>query len=234
MSFVHRQEKAQALVSLFIQHYWDTEEITQSYGLVHELYGYETHISQPTQEVLKQIRSSTSRHIRFTPDVIIASKIRSPSDRVILVDYKVMTTPRYKLGNNQWDQGQVEADAWDNYMSLWSVGVKVALLIYCAYHSRPILCDWPQKDVITLERTKVQVTGKGSGTDYCNIKLTSFRTFDKFIEDTFGVPQDVSQRLLRNLLAEAKQNPLLHISHDRRSPDKNRQTGFNWEMEYET
>ena len=231
MSFIQRQEKAQALISLFIQHYWDTEEITQRYGLVHEPYGYETHIGQPAQDVLKQVRSSTSRHIRFTPDVIIASKIGSLSDRVILVDYKVMTTPRYTLGDDQWNQGQVEADAWDNYMSLWSVDVKVALLIYCAYHSRPILCDWPREDVITRPRTKVQVTGKGSSTDYCDIELTGFQTVDKFMEATFGVPQTVSQGLLRKLLAEAKNNPVLHISHDRRSLYKDRQTGFNWEME---
>ena len=63
-----------------------------------------------------------------------------------------------------------------------------------------------------------------------------FRTFDRFMQEEFSVPLDVSITLISNALAAILEQPLLHTEHDPKSPvlPKSDQysTGFNWEERY--
>lgn len=177
MSFADRTGKSNRLIELLNEHYWNNSEISQGHKMFHEPYGYETHISPAAQSVLKRIYTTTTKHIRFTPDYIAGRSNLMLTDPVLLLEYKVTTTPRYTLRDGQWDSGQIEADAWDNYMNLISAGVRVALVIYCPYHSRPLLCEFPSSHWLTQSRSTVASTYTGSKTDYCNIALPRLRTF---------------------------------------------------------
>jgi hypothetical protein len=234
MKFTDRTEKSNRLIALLKTHYWDTPQIRLTQGMFHEPYGYENHISPETQNVLKKIYTITSKHIRFTPDYIVGRRGLRLEEPVLLLEYKVTTTPRYTLKDGQWDSGQIEADAWDNYMNLINAGVRVALLIYCPYHSRPLLCDVANDEWLTEGRNAITRTYKGSGTDYCNIALPKLRTFVEFMEQQFMVPADTSKMLIEPMLRKAIKDPLLQITHDPNSSYQNYKTGFNWDWDLYT
>jgi len=228
MSFTDRTAKSNRLIELLKEYYWDTPQISQEQGMFHEPYGYESHISLEIQNVLKRMYTITSKHIRFTPDYIVGRSGMELPEPVLLLEYKVTTTPRYTLGEGQWVSGQIEADAWDNYMNLMNVGVCVALVVYCPYHSRPLLCDFPNDQWLTQGRRAVTSTNKGSKTDYYNIILPKLRTFVEFMEQQFMVPADTSSALIGGMLDKARNDPALEISHDPKSSYRNRKAGFNW------
>ncbi len=230
MSFSDRNSKADKLLRIISAYYWNSTIIKNQYRIFHEPYGYETHISAQTQNVIKRIYTKTAKHIRFTPDYIIGQSGGSIPDPVILLEYKVTTTPRYTLRDLQWDTGQIEADAWDNYLNLSNSGLKVAILIYCPYHSRPLLCDFPNSNWITKYRSAVQLSQTGSKTDYCNISLPQIRTFIDFMASEFAIPIDVSRPLVKVILDIAKTEQLLAITHADNSNYKDKIVGFNWEQ----
>lgn len=229
MGFSDRTGKSNKLIELLIEHYWNAPVIQTAHRIFHEPYGYETHISTTAQTALKRIYTATAKHIRFTPDYIVgqagASTAQNP---VVLLEYKVTTTPRYTLRDSQWDSGQIEADAWENYMNLVGAGIRVALLIYCPYHSRPLLCEFPDDNWLTQSRSAVQSTNTGSRTDYCNITLSRLRTFSEFMEQEFNVLAATSQPLIKIILDAAKTDPLLQISHASSSSYGGNKAGFNW------
>lgn len=179
MPFSERAAKSNKVIEILQKYYWDSPEI-KKLGIFHEPYGYETHISQDTQNILKQIYTKTAKHIRFTPDYIIG-RINFNLEPVVLLEYKVTTTPRFSLNDKQWNEGQIEADAWDNYINLINAGIGVAILLYCPYHPRPLLCDFPNNKYITKARNNVRQTMNGSGTPYCNIDLSAMGNFDDFM-----------------------------------------------------
>jgi hypothetical protein len=228
MSFADRIGKSNRLIELLKEHYWDDPQISQGQKMFHEPYGYETHISPAVQSVLKQIYTTTSKHIRFTPDYIVGRSGVQLQKPVLMLEYKVTTTPRYTLRDRQWDSGQIEADAWDNYMNLINAGVDVALVIYCPYHSRPLLCEFPNDQWLTQSRSAVASTHTGSRTDYCNIALPKLRTFVEFMEQEFMVPAAISHTLVKPMLDKARIDPALQISHASTSPYLDRKSGFNW------
>ena len=230
MSFTDRTDKANRLLELLTTLYWSSYPIKDERGIFHEPYGYETHLSAQTRDVLKRMYTKTAKHIRFTPDYVVGQSGSNAPEPVVLIEYKVTTTPRYTLGKRQWDSGQIEADAWDNYINLANSGVRVAILIYCPYHSRPLLCDFPNNDWLTQARSAVQQSQTGSKTDYCNINLSKIRTFNDFMEDEFEVPLTVSAPLVKAVLDSAKTEDLLKITHADASPCKNIVTGFNWNI----
>jgi len=228
MSFTDRTGKADRLLQLVTAHYWNAATIKQQYRIFHEPYGYETHISAQAQDVLKRIYTKTAKHIRFTPDYVVGQAGSRAPEPVVLMEYKVTTTPRYTLRDLQWDSGQIEADAWDNYMNLTSSGLRVAILVYCPYHARPLLCDFPNNDWLTQARSVVQQSQTGSRTDYCNISLPKIRTFMDFMDAEFSVPVDTSIPLVKSVLDLAKTDPLLAITHANASAYKDKVAGFNW------
>lgn len=231
MSFYERNKIANEFIKELQIEFWDKEEIKIKYKLFHIPYGYEKHIPPEAQEILKGIYTPTSKYIRFTPDFILLQK---NNQKVFLLEYKVIKTPRYSLGDSQWDSGQIEADAWENYIKLVNEGIDVAIVIYCPYHSRPLLCDAVKPHWLIRERTRVK-RSTGSGTPYVNINLREISPFENFMQTYFNVPLTLSQKLLSaDFFEKLRTNPLLTIAHSSRSPYNNSQymTGFNWDERY--
>lgn len=85
-----------------------------------------------------------------------------------MLENKVTKTPRYSYKDKQWNYGQIVADALENYLNLVSIGICVVVVIYCSYHSTPLLCGFPDKNWIYGQRQKFFLS-TGSGTDYYNI-----------------------------------------------------------------
>jgi len=221
MAFYERTQKSKILIELLSNYFW--KDAKENFNLIHEPYGYENFVAKDIQELLKKSDSSTAKYIRFSPDYIIGNQ-----GKIILADYKATTTPRYTTKSLQWNIGQVEADAWENYEKLTSIGVDIALLIYCPYHPRPLLCDTPDNSWLWGARSKVKNTQTGSYTDYVNLDLTKLKTFVAFMEEVLNIPPDFSKPKVASMLEEAKN--LLPTTHDVKSNYKQCETGFNWKQ----
>lgn len=161
--FNQRTQTSNELINLLSNHYWNTDIIKETNQIVHFEYGYETHIDQKVQEELRLRQSKTAKHIRFAPDFLLFKSDKKNSD--FLLEYKVTKTPRYSYRDKQWNYGQVEADALDNYLNLISAGICVAIAIYCPYHSRPLLCGFPKENWIYGKRQRTY-SSSGSGTEH--------------------------------------------------------------------
>lgn len=228
MSFEQRSKMSKAIINLLTLHYWENDIIKNTFNIKHCEYGYETHIPSDVQKILTQDYSDTGLFIRFSPDFILTQQKDSIINSILL-EYKVTATPRFSLKEHQWFFGQVEANALENYIKLTNIGVKVALLIYCPYHPRPLICEYADKILVSGGRQSVK-NGLGSDTDYYNIDLNSLRDINQFMYNEFNVHHSVSASLLnKNFYEQLKSNPLLRIRHDKRSP-YNIPTGSNWDI----
>lgn len=230
MGFKARSNQSQKLLDLLREHYWENINIKRRNRIHHVEYGYETHINQQAQDALKRIYTTTAKHVRFAPDCVIIQRVSQEEEPVVLVEYKVTTTPKYTLRDRQWDSGQIEADAWDNYLNLNGAGILCAILMYVSYHERPLLCGYPDDGWLTAPRTKVETqTRRGSGTDYCNVDLRKICTFSEFMHSEFQVSKEISGPLVTKVLDAAKGERLLHTNHHEDSLYREgHETGFNW------
>ena len=226
--FQTRREQADRLIKLFETEYWSQPNIADARGFIHEPHGYETHQSPQVREFLRTRRDdATAKSIRFRSDFLLLAQTGGGRG-VTMLEYKSTTTPRYTAGPAQWDQGQIEADPWEYYAQLRRSGNRLALLNYCSYHSRPLLCDFPSEEWVVGGRQRVAHTVRGSRTDYVNIDLLKIRIFEEFMKDEFGVPCEVSEPLVHRILVKARLDALLQTRHDRRSQDQDKTTGWNW------
>lgn len=227
MGFLDRAAKSDKLIALMKKHFWDSP-LAIKHCINHESCGYETSFSPKAQHALKRDDSLTAKFIRFIPDSFVWKSKNNANTKSTLMEYKVTTTPRFTYKDKQWDAGQIEFDAWDNYLKIQATGAKVALMIYCSYHSRPLLCDYPSADMVILDRSDVQSSEKGSRTAYTNINLTKMRCFGEFMAQEFGVELGDSDPVVRQILAEALNDRELQTNHDYRSQFRHCATGFNW------
>ena len=229
-TFEERSRLANTIVEQLNDNFW-RKLPKLGYPIDHVPFGYETRTPSGIQDKLKKINSDTAYHIRYAPDYFV---INGTTD-VFLLEYKVMRTPRFSERKNQWHIGQMEAEAKNNYKRLQRCGVDVAILIYCPYHSRPLLAGFWDDGWLIRSRTSVKMT-RGSGTDYVNIDLSLVPSFDEFAEETLGIPQPVTQSLLgAQFFAELRSLPILQTDHHPSSPcfnDRRCETGFNWESRY--
>lgn len=225
--FRNRANTTDLFIEKMERFYWSSSKIQDELGLVTQQYGYETHVSEKIQALLKHRYSKTAKFIRYIPDSILCDATNE-----ILLEYKVTNTPRYTFRDEQWDRGQVEADALENYIDLVESGIKVAIAIYCPYHSRPLLCGIPTKQWIFGARQRTS-RSTGSGTDFYNIDLTKVPRFENFMQEFFKVPTDITKTLIRPMLNEMKRLPLLQTKHASCSiyNNKEHQTGFNWKID---
>lgn len=226
--FNYRTETSNVLIHLLKDYYWNYLKNV----IVHYEYGYETHIDPSVQNLLRLRQSNTAKHIRFAPDFLVFNKTQPELD--FLFEYKVTKTPRYTFKENQWNYGQIEADAFENYMNLLSAGINVAVVIYCPYHSRPLLCGIPSNDWIYSNRQRT-INSQGSGTDYYNIDLLKIPTFEDFMNDQLKVPLATSKLILNfNFYNVLKNDPILQTTHYYKSiyNKPGFATGFNWLSKY--
>lgn len=222
MSFEIRTKQANKVIELVDKYLWNKLKDK----IVLFPYGYETHISGEVQELLKKFYTKTSLHIRFTPDFLLIN-LNNTIEPVFLLEYKTITTPRYTLKEQQWYFGQVEADAWDNYLNLIQAGINVIIFIYCSYYCYPYLLDYPFK---CDTRKKIISTRKGSGTDYYNIDLRNMRDVVTFLKEEFQISSDLIMPHINQLINATLNEPILQTKHDTKSQYKNYKTGFNWRI----
>ncbi len=224
-SFLERTTTADLFIRRMKEFYW-TSDLIRQYGIVNHEYGYETHVRETVRELLRYRHSITASFIKYAPDSLLCGR-----DKETLLEYKVTNTPRYTYGERQWDCGQIEAEALDHYLRLCGMGVEVIILLYCPYHSFPILCGKPDREWIISQRQKSN-RSTGSGTPYYNLDLCKMKHFDQFMEEYFGIPAPASRPLLGELLKTARNDRELQTHHARGSGygDGSHQTGFNWEI----
>ena len=228
MEFKDRSEGSDVLVEMVKQHIWNKSQL-----LYHVETGYETHIPEEARSYLRYVRNDTARHIRFAPDYLVIE--RNNSDNVYFLEYKCTQTPLYsknriaevaeKAGResldwqDNWpDIGQCEAEAYDNYVELSKIGVRVAILNYVAYHDRFLLCDFVDK-VKELRRYFVTTdTETGSRTPYINFDVTPMRTLQEFLEEEHPIPTNSMTRYFKNMCSDLQRE--LQTKHNRKSPLK--------------
>ena len=193
MLFEERSQVATTLVDIVSKHFWNSDELQSLY---HVEMGYETQeIPEDIREHLRHIRNKTTRHIRFVPDCLIVDKVNP--DNIYYLEYKcTLTTAGYP------NRGQMELDAYDNYEALQSIGVKVAVLNYIAYHERLLLCDFIENIRVVRRSEGMTQTATGSRTPFVNTDLNGMRTLLEFLVDTHGISRDAITQKFDNACAE--------------------------------
>jgi hypothetical protein len=103
---------------------------------------------------------------------------------IYLVEYKAMTTPLWSKRRLQAlrqlseyndltsaNVGLVETAALQNYRRLTEAGLRVALVVYCAYHPQRLLAEWEER-VVTLHSDRVRLgSSRASFIPYTNVHL---------------------------------------------------------------
>lgn len=221
-TFNDRTKVANTLIDILINGFW-----SQINDVIHFEYGYETHIETYVQDTLRLRKSKTAKHIRFAPDFSVYNK---NSKKDFLFEYKVTLTPRYGFKDNQWNFGQIEADALDNYMNLINSGINVIVVIYCPYHSTPLLFGVPKEDWVHGSRQTPKYSN-GSGTDFYNIDLRKLFDFKKHIWELIEIDElNVNKLLNEDFYSNLRDNQFLQTLHSKGSPYNSNEfcTGFNW------
>ena len=226
MEFKDRSEGSDILIEVVRRHIWDRSRL-----LYHVETGYETHIEEDVRSYLRYVRNETARHIRFAPDFLVI-ECKKP-ENVYFLEYKCTQTPLYsknriaeiakKAGRESldWrdnfpDIGQCEAEAYDNYMALREIGVRVAILNYVSYHERLLLCDFVDT-VKELYRDRVTTqTQRGSKTPYINFDVTPMRTLQEFLSEEHPIESHRIQQVFQNICSELQER--LPTRHNERSP----------------
>ena len=96
----------------------------------------------------------------------------------------------------------MELDAYDNYVALQSIGVKVAVLNYVAYHDRLLLCDFIENIEVVRRSEGLTQTTTGSRTPFVNTDLNGMRTLLAFLVETHGINSDTITQNFDNACAE--------------------------------
>lgn len=223
MAFSHRLNQANILVETLNKYIW----LPLAPRITLVPFGYETHVPSNIRQQMRFLRTVTSKFVRFTPDFFVLDQANL--EHMYLLDYKATQTPLYSskrisliqekagIKNLSWeDIGQMEADAYDNYVALQSINVRVVVLNYCAYHRRVLLCDYIQniselyRDIVTTEAER------GSRTPFVNFNCNEARTLFAFLKEEHGIEIDKKTYLalcneLRNALpVEHHVNSPLH------------------------
>lgn len=194
MSFGDRLAQADTLVETLQKLVW--EPLSRRLAVVP--YGYETHIAPEVRTAMRFLRTPTSKFVRFTPDFFVLDK--QQPENLYLLEYKVTQTPLFSKGrirqmgqeaglpNLDWpDIGQMEADAYDNYLNLHEAGLRVVVLNYCAYHTRPLLCDFIKNIQVLYRDVVTGDTKKGSRTPFVNFYCPTMRQLSRFLYDEHGL-----------------------------------------------
>jgi hypothetical protein len=221
MSFGDRLAQADTLVETLRTHIW--EPLARRLDVVP--YGYETHIAANVRTAMRFLRTPTAKFVRFTPDFFVLD--RQKPENLYLLEYKVTQTPLFSqarirqmgqavgIPDLDWsDIGQMEADAYDNYLNLHEAGLRVVVLNYCAYHTRPLLCDFIHNIQILHRDVVTSKTKKGSRTPFINFYAPAMRQLSRFLHDEHGL------KVADSAYSQAMQTLATHlpITHHALSP----------------
>lgn len=220
MKFQNRSTASDTLINIVTHYIWDNIP-----SIYHVKIGYESHIPSNVRQILRYIRTKTAHQIRYSPDTLIVD--RQNPDNTYLLEYKCTQTPIFSQSlirqitrqtNNpsfSWkDIGRCEREAFDNYLALHSIGVRVVILYYIAYHRRYLLCDFIENIREIYRNKAINPTQLGSGTPMTNFDANSMNTFSTFIQKTHNIQIDDSVFSA----AHTELQNQLPIIHDPRSP----------------
>jgi hypothetical protein len=200
MGFTERTEIADALARLAREHLWICPPAAGR--LLIEPFGQETHVSSEAMRLLRNTQTITARHVRYAPDFFLIDRLHP--DRVYLLEYKCSLTSLKLAGRIQEvagilgnprlgkeDLGNWEQAAFDNYARLATSGVKTAVMYYCAYHPRQLLCDYVESIQDQVHRFNVRTaTRSGSRTPAINFDMKAMRTVEAFLSQEHDLPSD--------------------------------------------
>src|SRR5688572_25734594 len=126
MGFGERLAQAGIFITIVNTRIWHAPPLADRVIIVP--YGYETHVPDVARRQMRLLGTATSKFIRFTPDFFVLDC--SQPENLHLLEYKVTQTPVYSsariasIGRSvgiqdlRWqDVGQMEADAYDTYIS---------------------------------------------------------------------------------------------------------------------
>lgn len=226
MGFGDRTKQSDTLIQIVKEHLWNHPSISGRF--LHVAFGQETHLPGEAMAVLRDLRHNvTAYFIRFAPDYFVIDN--SDPAKLYLLEYKCTQTPLFSGGRIRdigielrkppldWpDIGQWELEPYNNYVRLTSLGVKVAVLNYCAYHHRHILCDFVDA-IPDVYREKVRLgTLVGSGTPYVNFDLKAMRSLHDFLCQEHNLDTDVISPICNGIETELLDK--LPIKHHSSSP----------------
>ncbi len=192
-------------------------------------FGYETHVLPKIRESLRFIRTTTTRYIRFAPDFFLIDL--EDARNTYLLEIKTTLTPLYsekrinairtEAGDStlNWTNiGQIESLALDNYMALSGIGVRVAILNYCAYFDQqPLLCDFVERYfVVHRDMPRGWVGSRGSGTPWANFDTRTVRGLEAFLRDEHRLSEGAVKSLVQ--AAQNELNKRLPMRHNENSP----------------
>jgi hypothetical protein len=191
VGLAERTAVEQRLIALVAQELWQQGPLRDRFLLVP--FGQETHILREAMQALRFARTVTALHVRYAPDFFLLDTLHP--ERVHLLEYKCTLTPlrfasrvaevaralrkpqlgRESLGN--WEEA-----AYDNYLRLHNAGVRVAILYYCAYHPRQVLCDFVSALNDEVFRFRVATpTTSCSRTPAINFDIDMLRSLEDFL-----------------------------------------------------
>lgn len=225
MEFNDRIEQATVVASAVKKSLWEHASISPR--IVHVDYGAENFISREVHSLIRFVRTPTVRYVRFAPDALIVDRAKPSS--AYMLDYKCTQTPLYsqnRIGmikrassrhDIDWpDIGQIEAEAFDNYVTLTGSGVRVAILNYCAYHPEPLLCEFVENIQVLHRDTVTTDTRTGSRTPFVNFDLYDMRSLNAFLCEEHGVSEADAAKLCEPLVQQLKRS--LPVKHHYKSP----------------
>lgn len=225
MDFKDRLRQTQTVVEVLHDELWQNELVARQ--LVHVEYGAEHVVPPEVHDLIRYVHTHTARHIKFAPDFFVVD--RKNPHALYLLEYKCTQTPLYsrqriqmlrrkspRNGLDWQDIGQIEAEAYDNYQALAELGIRVAVLDYCAYHDRLLLCEFVGQ-FRPLHRDSVRLpTNRGSRTPFINLDLRTLRSLHEFLVDEHALDVRRTPKLVAN--AAERLRGALPVRHHRNSP----------------
>lgn len=238
MGFGDRSKLAEAVIETLDKEFWTKPPMSERVVLAP--YGYETRTSEEVRAYLRHVYTNTVKHVRFTPDFLLIDK--ENAEQTCLFEYKVTQTPLFSSKRIKeiqaqsrtldseptltWENiGQMEADAYDNYIALQQkLGLQVAVLTYSAYHRRSLLCDFIEKfEILRHDTVQGAVTPTASRTPFVNFDYRKLRSLYYFVQNVFKVtlnPQE-HKKLIEGL---CKRFPVTHHPSSPQHPNNQAKT----------
>ena len=207
--FEDRSESGDIITQMLIQTLWESPAIRDGLQVHHLPHGYE--LCLPQQQVADiQIRfDEEALRIKHRPDYILRRQGRPD----LYLEYKTSRRPRYTEQGRQWDVIPIEAESWNECSRMSNEGHRVAFLVFCPYHPRPLTCEIISNEIIHRGRQIPGPTIMGTGEPFMNVDLSKFRTLPQLLDEEMGIPTQLTVPILDRILETAANEPTLQIEH---------------------
>lgn len=198
MSFKERSELAKKIES-------GLDNILGEHGISITDISYEKIFSEDLRNKMRsKYDSNNIAYLRFQPDRFAYIN----NDQNFFLEYKICNTPikfdsrvnyLQKISGDRslskTNIGAIEASAFINYSKISSnLGLDVAILVYCTYHSSKFLIEWVSSIKIKNQDKVIIGQGNASRTPYINVNLDEFRTVEDFFMEEFNIEIKLNEK----------------------------------------